>query len=49
VYSSEEEETEMRPEKDQPREEGTGGNPGVASGGVSASGTYAGRSGASDR
>jgi RNA-directed DNA polymerase len=48
VYSSEEEETEMRPEKDQPQEEDTGRNPGTASGGVSASGTYAGRSGADE-
>lgn len=49
VYSPEEEETGMRPEKDQPREEGTGRNPGVASGGVSAPGTYTGRSGADEQ
>ncbi len=39
----------MRPEKDQPREEGTGRNPGVASGGVSVPETYTGRSGADER
>jgi len=49
VYAQRRKEIEMNTEKVQPHEEGTGRKPGEASGGVSTSGAYAGRSGADER